>query len=213
MFHLFEDSLSDLWISTANPSGLSRWDRKSGAFQTFTEAEGFPAEKLPSSFAEDNTGNLWFGFNDGGLVRYSAGHFTEFRAADGAPQGLITALYVNQQGTLWIGSSQQGVTKVADPAAVHPEFVAVTTDNGLASNNVRALTGDPDGNVYVGTARGVDRLSADAARIKHYSINDGLASDFVTSAFRARNGTLWFGTTTGISRLEPVKEAPAQPRS
>ena len=96
---------------------------------------------------------------------------------------------------------------MADPSAVQPAFLAVTTDNGLASNNVRALTGDPDGNVYVGTARGVDRVSADAARIKHYSTNDGLAADFVTSAFRDRNGTLWFGTTTGVSRLEPVKDA------
>jgi len=213
MFHIFEDSRSDLWISTQGPSGLSRWDRKSSAFQTFSEAEGFPAERSPSSFAEDKTGNLWFGLNDGGLVRYAAGHFTEFKAADGAPQGLITALYVNQQGTLWIGSSQQGLTRVANPAAVHPEFLALTTDNGLASNNVRALTGDPDGNVYVGTARGVDRVSANAARIKHYSTNDGLAADFVTSAFRDRNGILWFGTTTGVSRLEPLKEtlAPAPP--
>jgi signal transduction histidine kinase/streptogramin lyase len=213
MFHIFEDSRSDLWISTQDPSGLSRWDRKTGAFQTFTEAEGFPSEKPPSSFAEDKRGNLWFGFNGGGLVRYAAGHFTEFRAADGAPQGLISALYVNPQGTLWIGSSQQGVSRVAEPAAVHPEFSALTTDNGLASNNVRALTGDPDGNVYVGTARGVDRVSADAARIKHYSTSDGLAADFVTSAFRDHNGTLWFGTTTGVSRLDPVKEdlAPAPP--
>jgi signal transduction histidine kinase/ligand-binding sensor domain-containing protein len=212
MFHIFEDSRSDLWISTS-PSGLSRWDRKTGAFQTFTEAEGFPDEKAPSSFAEDKSGNLWFGFNDGGLVRYAAGRFTEFRAVDGAPLGLITALYVNPQGTLWIGSSQQGVTTVAEPATVHPKFVALTTENGLASNNVRALTGDPDGNVYVGTARGVDRVSADAARIKHYSTSDGLAADFVTSAFRERNGTVWFGTTTGVSRLEPVQEAlqPAPP--
>jgi signal transduction histidine kinase/ligand-binding sensor domain-containing protein len=213
IFHIFEDSRHDLWISTLAPGGLSRWSRSTEKFYTFAEAEGFPPDKGPSSFAEDREGNLWFGFYQGGLVRYAQGRFTEFKPADGLPNGLITALHLDRQGRLWIGSAQSGLGRVDDTSAVHPQFVPYTTDSGLASNNVRAITEDLHGNVYAGTARGVDRLSPDGTRIKHYSVNDGLAGDFVTAAFRDHSGALWFGTPNGLSRLgqSPEKAAAAPP--
>jgi len=205
-FHIFEDSRNDLWISTQLPSGLSRWSRSSGQFYSFAVTDGFPSDKTVSSFAEDKQGNLWFGFYDGGLVRYTGGRFTEFKAADGAPNGLITSLYLDQAGKLWIGSSQEGLSFVSDPNAARPEFIIINANKGLASNNVRAITGDLAGNIYLGTARGVDRISPDGARIRHYSINDGLAADFVTAAFCDRQGVLWFGTTNGVSRLVPPND-------
>jgi len=59
---------------------------------------------------------------------------------------------------------------------------------------VRSITEDLFGNIYVGTARGIDRLSPDTTRINHYSISDGLAGDFALTSFRDGKGALWFGT-------------------
>ncbi len=207
MFHVFEDSKGDLWFSSrgasAVQSGLSRWNRATEKFYTFSEAENFPAEKAASAFAEDRDGNLWFGFYEGGLARYAQGRFTEFTSADDLPNGLITALYTDRQGRLWIASSLGGLSRIDDTNAARPRFVTYTIDNGLASNNVRSITEDLYGNIYAGTARGVDKLSPDATRIQHYSVKDGLAGDFVNAAFRDRSGTLWFGTPSGLSRLVP----------
>ena len=206
LFHIFEDSRGDLWISThgiQQQIGLSRWNRATGKFYTFTGAEGLPADRSPSSFAEDGRGNIFLGFYEGGLVRYAGGRFTQFTPADGLPGGLITALYLDRQGRLWIGSAQSGLSRVDDPAAPHPRFVSFTAENGMASNNVRSITEDLYGNIYAGTARGIDRLSPDASRIKHYSVSDGLAGDFVSTAFRDAGGALWFGTPNGLSRLVP----------
>lgn len=201
MFHMFEDSNRDLWISTRDAIGLTRWNRKSETFQTLSQGDGLPPDKIVSSFAEDRSGNRWFGFSTGGLVRFTNGRFTEFKTEEGAPSGLITALHIDPSGKLWIASSQDGVTMVADPSAIKPEFVTFTKEKGLTSNNVRALTSDLSGNIYLGTASGVDRLSADGKRVKHYSVDDGLAGDFVNTAFRDRAGNLWFGTVSGLSRL------------
>ena len=207
MFRIFEDSKGDLWVCTngerSEQYGLSRWNRATGKFYTFSAAEGFPPDKAPSSFAEDRNGNLWFGFYDGGLVRYVGNRFVEFTTDDGLPPGLITALHIDRQGRLWAGSSRGGLSRADDTTAGRPRFVNYTTDNGLASNNVRSITEDSYGNIYAGTARGIDKLSPDATRIKHYSIKDGLAGDFVSSAFRDRSGVLWFGTPNGLSRLVP----------
>jgi PAS domain S-box-containing protein len=212
MFRIFEDSHGDLWISTRGASAgefdLVRWSRTTEKFQMFSAADGLPSKSV-SAFAEDKDGDLWFGFFEGGVARFANGRFTEFQAGAGIDNVLITSLLIDRQGRLWIASTASGLRRVDDPRGPVPHFASVNVDNGLASNNVRSLGEDLYGNVYAGTARGLDRISPDGTHIRHYSINDGLAGDFVTAVFRDARGTMWFGTPNGLSRLEPVPEKPA----
>src|SRR6185369_13029252 len=129
-----------------------------------------------SAFAEDASGAIWLGMSDGGVLRYLQGRFAEVPA--GLPGSLITAVHADRQGRIWIASSQAGVKIVNDPTVAQPVFTTYTIANGLASNNVRSLAEDLAGNIYVGTARGVDRLSPDLSHLVHYSIANGLAGDF-----------------------------------
>jgi ligand-binding sensor domain-containing protein/signal transduction histidine kinase len=213
---MFEDSKGDLWISVrwteGRVIGLVRWQRSSGAFHRFTEADGLPPLRSAASFAEDRAGNLWFGFYEEGLVRYSGGRFQSFTPADGLPGKFITALHVDRTGRLWLTSAAGGLARIDDPTAQHPRFVRYTTREGLSSDNARSLTEDLSGRIYIGTVRGVDRLTPETGKFKHYSLADGLAGDFVMTAYRDHKGSLWFGTFNGLSRLEPEPEpAPAPP--
>ncbi len=205
--HVWEDSNHDLWIVTRGQTpagyGLTKWVRATEKLVTFTESDGLPTT-IMTAFAEDTARNLWFGDYFGEMFRYANGHFTKFAAADGVPAGLISALHVDRQGRLWVGSTQVGLALLDDPTADRPRFTSLGSESGLSSNNVRSLTEDLFGNIYVGTARGVDRLSSDAKHIKHYSTNDGLAGDFVVTSFRDTAGDLWFGTPNGLSRLKPA---------
>jgi ligand-binding sensor domain-containing protein/two-component sensor histidine kinase len=209
MFHIFEDSHKNLWISTRGSRfsyhGLAYWTRATEEFKFYTEADGFPPNKAVSAIAEDAQGNIWLGFYEGGLMRFSGGRFTDYTTPE--TSGLITALRVDRQNRLWIGSAINGVTCVENPAADEIVFQSYTTENGLTSNNVRSLTEDEFGRIYAGTARGVDRIATDTGRITHYTVNDGLAGDFVHAAYRARDGVLWFGTPNGLSRLVPRLES------
>jgi len=210
VFHIFEDSHHDLWVS-ARPipgeyGGLSRWNRVTEKFYSFSASEGFPSGRSPSAFAEDRAGNLWFGFYEGGMVRYANGRFTEFTTADGLPGGLITALHLDQSGRLWLASSSGGLARIDGLTAAQIKVEHFTSDDGLATNNVRSLTEDLYGNIYAGTVRGVDRLSPDGKHIKHYSINDGLPGDFISAAFRDRSGAVWFGAAKGLARLVPKQD-------
>jgi len=204
-FHIFEDSKGALWISTRDSDpklwGFSKWDRATRSFYTFSEAEGFPASRAVSAFAEDRSGGIWLGMSDGGVLRYAQGRFAE--VPTDLPASLITAVHVDRAGRIWIASSQAGLKLVNDPTAAQLSFTNYTISNGLASNNVRSLAEDLSGNVYVGTARGVDRVSPDLAQVVHYSIANGLAGDFIIAAFCDSRGTLWFGTPSGLSRLTP----------
>jgi len=216
VYCMFEDSRGDLWISVRHTEqgviGLVRWQRSSGVFHRFTEADGLPPLRSAASFAEDRAGNLWFGFYEAGVVRYSRGRFESFTPADGLPARFITALHLDREGRLWLTSAEGGLARLDDPTAAHPRFVRYTMREGLSSNNARSLTEDLSGRIYVGTVRGVDRLTPETGKFKHYGAADGLAGDFVITAYRDHKGALWFGTFNGVSRLEPQPESlPAAP--
>ncbi len=217
VFQIFEDKHGDIWVSTrgvsGNERGLARLNRRENKFYAFTEKESFPTGKSPSSFAEDKSGSLWFGFYDGGLARYANERFTLFAEKDGLPDGVVTDLHIDRLGRMWLSSAFGGLYRLDDTSAEHPQFVAYTTENGLSSNNIRTITEDSYGNIYVGTVRGVDRLTPESGRVKHYSVSDGLASDFVVDSHRDKNGGLWFATTNGLSRLVPQpNEKPNAPQ-
>ncbi len=208
VFQIFEDAGGDIWVSTRGLSGadhgLARLKKGEDKFHAFTEAEGLPPRKSPSAFAEDRFGNLWFAFYEGGLARFDGERFETF--TEGLPQGLLSDLHIDGRGRMWIASNRGGLLRLDDTSAKHPSFVYLTTRDGLSSNNIRTITEDRFGRIYIGTARGVDRLSPETGRIKHYSVNDGLAADFVVDSHCDREGNLWFATNNGVSRLVPLPD-------
>lgn len=212
MFQIFEDSRGDIWVSTRTDdargeTGVARLRRGDEKFQTFGDADGLPAGKAFSAAAEDRAGNIWFSFYSGGAARYNGSKFEVFEEnKNGLPLNTLPDVLVDQKGRMWIASATGGVIRVDDPAAATPTFTPVTTRDGLSSNNIRSLTEDKFGRIYLGTVRGVDRLSPDTGFIKHYSVDDGLAADFVVDAHTDKKGDLWFATNNGVSRLVPQPE-------
>jgi signal transduction histidine kinase/ligand-binding sensor domain-containing protein len=207
VYQVFEDGRGDLWVSTrglASDSGLYRWSRAENKFYRFTEKEDFERGRSASAFAEDRNGNLWFGFYEGGLARYRDGRFTFYGQKEHLPAGVITDLLVDREGRLWASSALHGLYRLDDTTAEDPQFVSYTINEGLTSNNIRTITEDLSGNIYVGTVRGVDRFNPETGSVRHFSTSDGLAADFVVDSHCDRNGTLWFATMNGLSKLTPA---------
>ncbi|HET8644267.1 MAG TPA: two-component regulator propeller domain-containing protein, partial [Vicinamibacteria bacterium] len=208
---MFEDRGGDLWVSGRSTLevGLARWDRALERWQTYSERDGVPAGRAPGAFVEDAAGTLWVGLLHGGLLRLRGRRFVPVH--EDTMLRAITSAYRDERGDLWFGSSQDGVLRVSDPLAERPRFRRYTSAEGLASNNVRCMTSDRWGRLYLGTARGVDELEPESGRVRHYTVDDGLANSFVTSAFRDASGALWFGTMRGLSRFLPEAERARDP--
>ena len=210
VFRLFEDSHGDIWLSIfSTVSTLARWDRLTGQIQRYQQVD--PVLGAPTAFREDRAGNLWLAPYSGGLVRHRDGKFTDFGAADGVPAGFIRDLYLDRSGRLWVASTQNGISRVDDPAAAHPRFENVTTADGLASNHATCFAEDKWGRIYIGTGRGVDQFEPATNHFKHFTTADGLADNFINVAFADHQGDLWFGTLQGLSRFVPAPEPARAP--
>ena len=217
VFNLFEDSRTDIWISRRTPTSLvmTRWERASGRFHRYGDADGLPAFNRATAFAEDRAGNVWIGFQNAGLARYQKGRFMLFTAADGAPSGGIGTLYVDGRRRLWVGATRPGLSRIDDETSERPRFVAYSSAHGLSGEGVGCITDDQFGRLYLCRGSGsVDRLDPTTGRVRHYTTADGLSGGILTSAYRDRrdpNGGLWFGAYNGLFRLLPELDGEPSP--
>jgi PAS domain S-box-containing protein len=210
---LYEDVRGDLWIASFAPSEevITRWERASGRFYRYSARDGLRPFNAVMAFAEDQKGQLWLAFREGGLARYRDGQFRYFAAADGIPSGAIESLYCDPAGRLWFTVAQAGLFRLDDPQAEPLRFRVYTRKQGLSGNLFTRITGDREGRIYVGTASGIDQIGPATDVIKQYTTGDGLVNVELTSTHRDRNGRLWFGTTNGLMSFVPQADRTPPP--
>ncbi len=216
---LYEDSRGDIWSAPLVPGRavLTRWDRASGRFQKYSDADGLQAFNSPTSFYEDARGVLWITFRDGGIARYEGGRFQMLTEANGLPRGGIGNAIADPAGRLWCSSTRHGVYRIDDLNAQRLQPVIVARPSELPGGVLLRVAADLFGNIYAITPQGVLRFENDAATGNHtsrriaaiYTANDGLASGEIRTVHADRSGRLWFATTQGLSYYEPRKHEPS----
>ena len=164
--------------------------------ESWHTVDGLPQDNVVS-VAQTPDGYLWLGTEEG-LARFDGVRFTVFDKSN-TPElksSLVSALLVDQMGSLWIGTGGGGVLRMTDG-----KFVAFTTQNGLSNDSVLSLCEDRDHRIWIGTeGGGVNSLKE--GKFTVYNSKIGLADDAVYSIFAARDGSVWFGTGGGLSQLK-----------
>lgn len=214
VFRLFEDSRGDIWIGVANEK-LLRWERAAKVWHDYTQQAGLSSVRLISAFAEDRDGNVWIGtgsddareINEGLLIRYRNGQFRRFTHNEGSPTGWIRDLFLDTRGRFWIASTNDGVRRIDDTNADVLNFTSYTPANGLTSLSTASITEDQFGRIYIGTWRGINRLTPQTGQVENFTSADGLPAGYVESSYRDRKNNLWFVTDNGLARFvpEPVR--------
>lgn len=156
--------------------------------------------------AKDSTGNFFFGTDSGVYWHHPyslKGSFT------GSVRTRVTAMAVDHQGSLWVGTWNQGLYHLK--ISYHNGKSESTTENLsylIPDTLIRSLFVDKTGNLWVGTRyNGVVRLTSDAngkPRVLHFSRKHGLISNFVTRVAESDNRTIWIATHMGgLNKLVP----------
>src|SRR5262249_5404367 len=111
--------------------------------------------------------------------------------AEGLPEVLGRALWLDSRGWLWIGLRNKGVSVTKDPSAEPLQFINYSTADGLISNTVWSIGEDDAGRIYLGTGRGLDRLDPATGRIRHITAGEKLTGQTVTQCLKDRRGDIW----------------------
>ncbi len=109
----------------------------------YSSNNGLPCGEA-NDIAQTNDGVLWIG-TYAGLYRYNG---REFRWIDSYKSVKnVNCLYVDEEGRLWIGTNDNGLSIVIREEVVN----VMDQSSGLPSNSVRCITRASDGLYYIGT--------------------------------------------------------------
>ncbi len=109
----------------------------------YSSNNGLPCGEA-NDIAQTNDGVLWIG-TYAGLYRYNG---REFRWIDNYESVKnVNCLYVDEEGRLWIGTNDNGLSIVIREKVVN----VLDMSDGLPSNSVQCITRASDGYYYVGT--------------------------------------------------------------
>ncbi len=155
----------------------------------------------------DSEGNMWILNREAANKRVLAVSSPEnewqyFSTLEGIPTDLVTALEIDLSGRKWIGTDNSGLSVLDDNNTPFDksddDFSGrLNTNDGLESNNVRAIAADMDGLVWIGTPEGLDYWYEGEVKPRYEVINDDINCIMVD----VRNNK-WIGTSGGLSKLD-----------
>lgn len=194
----FEDREGNLWMGTE--FGLLKYMGE--LFKIYDQHDDL-INNLVWSILEDNDGNMWFGTSEGvskftfpilkGHKQYHNPTVKSYTTRNGLPENIVTAMYQDSKGKIWMGTESNGVFTINQGGVVTRKW---NVANGLSDNKIFSINEDKDGNIWLGTGSGVSVIDANGA-VKKYNAKDGLGGDKVYAVFTDSKGRVWLGILGG----------------
>lgn len=186
-----------MWLGTVH-GGISYF--KNNLFNQNIPLETFSVNKAESQtwrILEDSSGNLWLGVGRDGLRKYNLNtHELSIYRNDpmdsNSPCGnIIISLYEDRKGKIWIGTYYGGVC-LFDP-------VRNSFKNLKESNIPWAIEEGPNGNIWVGTNKGIMVYDLKGNFIKPIlNFDNSINPTMIKVLKKDIQGNMWIGTSTGL---------------
>jgi len=129
----------------------------------YSSDEGLLAGEA-NDIEQTKEGQIWIG-TYAGLYSYDGISFKLYNDIDSVKN--VKDLYVDEEGRLWVGTNDNGVTTMINGHVMN----ILNTDSGLLANSVRSIVCDSNGEYYIGTTSGISivTLSGGVKIVENFS--------------------------------------------
>ena len=169
---IIQDKRGNLWFGTGG--GLAKY-KGDGSITTYDEAEGLERKEI-RCLAEDPFGNIWIGTKNGGLYRFDAFSDDKKKIRLIANDSLLSSnsvraiIFLDEKTTGNMGKemvvgTDKGIDKITfdDKGKILKIRNYNATDGFIGVEcNDNAMYRDPEGNVWIGTVKGLTRFNPGA---------------------------------------------------
>ena len=167
------------------------------------------ARKFVTSLCQDQQGCLWVGCEEdapgtGGVQRFDPSapklhQWTQFTTKDGLGDNNGYAVACDRKGRIWVGHLNHGVSVYNGEKWQNYEVVGglsrPDTLSGPLGERVFSIAVSPtDGDIWIGTNRGISHYSGANDRWSFFTRVQGLSSDNITAIAIDSEGTVYCGT-------------------
>lgn len=181
--YTYVDDTDLLWVGTAR-AGVAYWGANIYKFNIKTCGD-------ITAIAEDANGNMIYGTSEDGILDSNV-HLASQK---------VTAMTYTLDGSLWVGSKQNGLTRIKDGVTTYFDAVQTTNKKGLIDNHINALCSDKSGNLWIATDGGVQMYNTKMGTFSNYTKENGkLKVNKVTALFYSKsNNEMLIGTSEGLT--------------
>ena len=123
---------------------------------------------------------------------------------------MVSAIYEDREGGLWIGTAAGGLSKSDRSSAAFSHYQALPNEvDSLSDNAVWSIYEGTNDNLWIGTNSGLDRFDRAIGQWTHYRHEpadpDSLADVVVRVVREDREGKVWLGLNAGkVDQLDPA---------
>ncbi|PBQ31758.1 hypothetical protein CNR22_08235 [Sphingobacteriaceae bacterium] len=204
VFSTSQDKEGNLWFLT--DIGIKIMDRSTRQFDFF-RPENMPVGQI-SALALDHNNNFLMGTTAGSVSRYDI-HTKTFETLisqeatanpliGGGPNYIYTILE-DKKGNVWATVANHGVYRYTK---ANGRVTGFNTTNGLATNKIKNIFEDKEGNMVFGTSgEGLEVFSGE--KFVSFSKRNGLRDNQVWAISKDNSGNMWFGTNEGLTIYNP----------
>jgi ligand-binding sensor domain-containing protein len=180
---IYVDDTDLLWVGTEK-SGVAYYGNNIYRFYST------PMNDI-TAIAEDENSNIYYGTSNEGIIGYNGVLASK----------KVTALECTKDGSLWVGSKQNGLTRIknGETTIYSAAKDSLTT---LIDDHINSLCTDHVGNLWIATNGGLQVYNPKMNTFSSYTKENGkLNTNNITTLFYARDNNLLVGTSEGLSIL------------
>ena len=205
-FATLRDSKGNFWIGTNK--GLYKLDPQG---EQVDPGAGKDVPKIVKTgfvrqIYEDKKGNIWLGFENGGLVviNSATGTYLKFDAGSDEKRLLgnnILAITEYPANVIWVGT-EAGLNKISFPGGDPKVFKLKSfgEEDGLPDKSVNGILASDKGLLWISTIKGLARLDVKNSSFQTYLSNVNFS---IGSCYKVSNHKLLFGTNNGFIAFNP----------
>ncbi len=157
-----------------------------------------------TTIIEDSKGNIWFGRDGYGAIKYDGKDFTHITTKEGLYSNNVQTISEDTEGNIWIGTrvaerdnpdpnrrkGKGGLNKYDGKNIVHFSDI-----NGFNENDVFEIYRDNSNNLWISTTSiGIYKYENNG--FKNYDVPNS-----TMSMTEDKNGNLWLGCAGGLFRI------------
>lgn len=207
---LFADSERNLWIGVGT-YGLACQEYATGKLKMYSHIPEFSEVPTLSSLVammqRKKSGDIWFGFYNGGIYVYRKGEKVQYLSSENTDfisMFSVSALYEDWEGNCWVGTRGGLGVKLADGTGYRIGKMEFGDSLSTDWIYVRDIVRDTDNSVWVATSNlGLIHITGDihnpsTLKYENYSYRNGrLLTNTVLCLHIDRFSRLWAGTEGG----------------
>ena len=197
VYNLMLDSKGRIWAAGTG-RGVSIIDPEAQTIKRLESESHLNGIGVTEVF-EDVNQTIWLGGFQGHILQYKpdSNEFEVFQ--DSLYANRITDIISNSSNEIFVGTQGDGMLILNQDRS---QLKTLSSENGLISDGLMSLDFDDEGNLWLASLKGVERIDLENREIGLFTKRQDLLANDVY-AIKFHEGKVYAGTSSGIGILDP----------